>query len=81
MLTAALAAPAAYPLRHAADTVKVGVLHRCREHGDQRNGPKDVALMTFDEINASGGVSGQEDRGGRRRSRVELAAVRRERAS
>ena len=37
---------------------------------------RDVLLFTFDEINAKGGVLGQEDRTRRRRRRLELAALR-----
>ena len=63
----------------AADTIKVGVLHSLSgTMAISETVLKDVALMTIDEINAQGRRDGQEARGRRRRSGVELAAVRRE---
>ena len=66
----------------AADTVKVGVLHSLSgTMAISETVLKDVALMTFDEINAKGGVMGKKiepvvvDPG------VELAAVRRKGAA
>ena len=57
----------------AADTIKVGILHSLSgTMAISETSLKDVALMTIDEINASGGVMG----GRRRRSRFQLAAVR-----
>ena len=56
-LTTALAALCGVPAAHAADTVKVGVLHSLSgTMAISETVLKDVALMTFDEINASGGV-------------------------
>jgi urea transport system substrate-binding protein len=46
---------------HAADTVKVGVLHSLSgTMAISETVLKDVALMTFDEINAGGGVLGKK---------------------
>ena len=60
-LTAALAALAGIPVANAADTVKVGVLHSLSgTMAISETVLKDVALMTFDEINASGGVLGKK---------------------
>ena len=59
--------------------VKVGILHSLSgTMAISETALKDVALMTIDEINAHGGVHGLQDRAGGGRSRVELAAVRRE---
>ena len=63
----------------AQDTVKVGVLHSLSgTMAISETSLRDVLLFTFDEINAKGGVHGQEDRARRRRWRLELAALRRE---
>ena len=60
-LTTALAALCGVPAVHAADTVKVGVLHSLSgTMAISETVLKDVALMTFDEINASGGVMGRK---------------------
>ena len=60
-LTTALAALCGVPVAHAADTVKVGVLHSLSgTMAISETVLKDVALMTFDEINASGGVLGKK---------------------
>jgi urea transport system substrate-binding protein len=60
-LTTALAALCGVPVAHAADTVKVGVLHSLSgTMAISETVLKDVALMTFDEINASGGVMGKK---------------------
>jgi len=60
-LTTALAALCGVPAAHAADTVKVGVLHSLSgTMAISETVLKDVALMTFDEINASGGVMGRK---------------------
>src|SRR5436189_5953232 len=60
-LTTALAALCGVPVAHAADTVKVGVLHSLSgTMAISETVLKDVALMTFDEINASGGVMGRK---------------------
>ena len=60
-------------------TVKVGVLHSLSgTMAISETVLKDMALMAIDEINAKGGVMGKQARAGRRRSGVELAAVRRE---
>ena len=60
-LTTALAALCGVPIAHAADTVKVGVLHSLSgTMAISETVLKDVALMTFDEINASGGVMGRK---------------------
>jgi len=60
-LTTALAALCGAPAVHAADTVKVGVLHSLSgTMAISETVLKDVALMTFDEINASGGVMGRK---------------------
>jgi len=60
-LTTALAALCGVPAAHAADTVKVGVLHSLSgTMAISETVLKDVALMTFDEINASGGVMGKK---------------------
>jgi urea transport system substrate-binding protein len=61
-LTAALAAAGlAGNAAQAADTVKVGVLHSLSgTMAISETVLKDVALMTFEEINASGGVMGKK---------------------
>ena len=60
-LTTALAALCGVPAAQAADTVKVGVLHSLSgTMAISETVLKDVALMTFDEINASGGVMGKK---------------------
>jgi urea transport system substrate-binding protein len=60
-LGTALAALCGVPAAHAADTVKVGVLHSLSgTMAISETVLKDVALMTFDEINASGGVMGRK---------------------
>src|SRR6476661_4797165 len=61
-LTTALAASfCGAPVAHAADTVKVGVLHSLSgTMAISETVLKDVALMTFEEINASGGVMGKK---------------------
>src|SRR6059058_2500470 len=60
-LSTALAALCAGPAAQAADTVKVGVLHSLSgTMAISETVLKDVALMTFDEINASGGVMGKK---------------------
>jgi urea transport system substrate-binding protein len=60
-LSTALAALCAAPVANAADTVKVGVLHSLSgTMAISETVLKDVALMTFDEINASGGVLGRK---------------------
>jgi urea transport system substrate-binding protein len=60
-LTTALAALCGVSVAHAADTVKVGVLHSLSgTMAISETVLKDVALMTFDEINASGGVLGKK---------------------
>jgi urea transport system substrate-binding protein len=60
-LTTALAALCGVPAAKAADTVKVGVLHSLSgTMAISETVLKDVALMTFDEINASGGVMGKK---------------------
>ena len=60
-LTTAIAALTAVPSAHAADTVKVGVLHSLSgTMAISETVLKDVALMTFDEINAEGGVMGRK---------------------
>src|SRR5689334_7137566 len=59
-LTTAIAALTAGPSVHAADTVKVGVLHSLSgTMAISETVLKEVALMTFDEINAEGGVMGK----------------------
>ena len=46
---------------HGADTIKVGVLHSLSgTMAISETVLKDVALMTFDEINAKGGVMGRK---------------------
>ena len=60
-LSTALAALCAGPVAPAADTVKVGVLHSLSgTMAISETVLKDVALMTFEEINASGGVLGRK---------------------
>ena len=60
-LTTALAALCGVPAAQAADTVKVGVLHSLSgTMAISETVLKDVALMTFDEINAKGGVMGKK---------------------
>ena len=60
-LATALAALTGAPTAFAADTVKVGVLHSLSgTMAISETVLKDVALMTFDEINASGGVLGRK---------------------
>jgi urea transport system substrate-binding protein len=60
-LTTALAALCGVSAAQAADTVKVGVLHSLSgTMAISETVLKDVALMTFDEINASGGVMGRK---------------------
>ena len=62
-----------------AKTIKVGVLHSLSgTMAISETVLKDIALMTFDEINAKGGVMGYKIEAVGRRSGVELAAVRRE---
>ena len=72
------AAPAAAPAP--ADDkgpIKVGILHSLSgTMAISETSLKDVALMTIEEINAKGGVHGEQARAGRRRPGVELAAVR-----
>ena len=47
------------PFVHAADTIKVGILHSLSgTMAISETVLKDVALMTIDEINAKGGVLG-----------------------
>jgi urea transport system substrate-binding protein len=62
VLTAALAAAGLVgTTANAADTIKVGVLHSLSgTMAISETVLKDVALMTFDEINASGGVMGKK---------------------
>ncbi|MDB5755507.1 MAG: urtA, partial [Massilia sp.] len=46
---------------HAADTIKVGILHSLSgTMAISETSLKDVALMTIDEINAKGGVMGKK---------------------
>src|SRR3982751_295806 len=46
---------------HAADTIKVGILHSLSgTMAISETSLKDVALMTIDEINAKGGVLGKK---------------------
>jgi urea transport system substrate-binding protein len=60
-LSTALAAIVAAPVANAADPVKVGVLHSLSgTMAISETVLKDVALMAFDEINASGGVLGRK---------------------
>jgi urea transport system substrate-binding protein len=60
-LSTALAAIVAAPVANAADPVKVGVLHSLSgSMAISETVLKDVALMAFDEINASGGVLGRK---------------------
>src|SRR5437764_3238656 len=60
-LAAALACAGFSGAAAAADTVKVGVLHSLSgTMAISETVLKDVALMTFDEINASGGVMGKK---------------------
>ncbi|HXT03172.1 MAG TPA: urea ABC transporter substrate-binding protein [Casimicrobiaceae bacterium] len=60
-LSTALTALCAGPAVHAADTVKVGVLHSLSgTMAISETVLKNVALMTFDEINAGGGVLGRK---------------------
>jgi urea transport system substrate-binding protein len=48
-------------LAHAADTIKVGILHSLSgTMAISETVLKDVALMTIDEINAKGGVMGKK---------------------
>jgi urea transport system substrate-binding protein len=61
VLSTALAALGAGPAAQAAETVKVGVLHSLSgTMAISETVLKDVALMTFEEINASGGVLGKK---------------------
>ncbi len=58
---ASLAAAASVPALHAADTVKVGVLHSLSgTMAISETSLRDVLLFTFDEINAKGGVLGKK---------------------
>jgi len=60
-MSTAFAAVCVAPVASAADTVKVGVLHSLSgTMAISETVLKDVALMTFDEINASGGVMGRK---------------------
>ena len=62
-----------------AGPIKVGILHSLSgTMAISETSLKDVALMAIDEINAAGGVLGRKLEAGRRRPRVELAALRRE---
>ena len=46
---------------HAADTIKVGILHSLSgTMAISETSLKDMALMTIDEINAKGGVPGKQ---------------------
>ena len=57
----ALAASSWLPAVFAADTIKVGILHSLSgTMAISETSLKDVALMTIDEINASGGVMGKQ---------------------
>ena len=48
-------------LAHAADTIKIGILHSLSgTMAISETSLKDVALMTIDEINAKGGVMGKK---------------------
>ncbi|MBI2778619.1 MAG: urea ABC transporter substrate-binding protein [Gammaproteobacteria bacterium] len=60
--TAAIAAGIAFATAaHAADTIKVGILHSLSgTMAISETSLKDVALMTIDEINAKGGVLGKK---------------------
>jgi urea transport system substrate-binding protein len=58
---AALAVCSALPQAHAADTIKVGILHSLSgTMAISETALKDVALMTIEEINAKGGVMGKK---------------------
>ncbi len=60
-IAAATALMAAGAHAHAADTIKVGVLHSLSgTMAISETSLKDVALMTIDEINAKGGVMGKK---------------------
>ncbi|QIF01245.1 urea ABC transporter substrate-binding protein [Roseimicrobium sp. ORNL1] len=60
MMAAALVGSVALPA-HAADTVKVGVLHSLSgTMAISETSLRDVLLYTFDEINAAGGVMGKK---------------------
>ena len=59
--------------------IKVGILHSLSgTMAISETALKNTALMTFEEINAKGGVHGPQDRARSRRSGLQLAAVRRE---
>jgi urea transport system substrate-binding protein len=58
------------------DPIKVGVLHSLSgTMAISETSLKDVALMTFEEINNAGGVAWKKDRAGGSRSGVQLATV------
>ena len=58
---AAAVTAAAFPLSHAQDTVKVGVLHSLSgTMAISETSLRDILLFTFDEINAAGGVMGKK---------------------
>jgi len=60
-IAAATALMAAGAQAHAADTIKVGILHSLSgTMAISETSLKDVALMTIDEINAKGGVLGKK---------------------
>ncbi len=60
-LSASLAAIGTLPTAHAADTIKVGILHSLSgTMAISETALKEVALMTIDEINASGGRLGKK---------------------
>nr|WP_315249996.1 urea ABC transporter substrate-binding protein [uncultured Duganella sp.] len=60
-IAAATALLAAGTQAHAADTIKVGILHSLSgTMAISETSLKDVALMTIDEINAKGGVMGKK---------------------
>ena len=62
------------------DPIKIGVLHSLSgTMAISETTLKDVMLMLIDEQNKKGGVLGKKLRGGRRRPRLQLAAVRGER--
>ena len=60
-LTALAASLAFAGIAQAADTIKVGVLHSLSgTMAISETVLKDIALMTFEEINAAGGVLGKK---------------------
>ena len=60
-LTAAMALGLGFASAHAADTIKVGILHSLSgTMAISETALKDMALMTIDEINKKGGVMGKK---------------------